>query len=172
MYRCLSDRIAGTLRGELAAGRYGPGRDFPSVDALRQRFGAGEYAVRHALQRLRADGLLIHRQGMGTMPTPKASCTFKGRVAFVCPGQAGGFFRIALAIRLAQRFREAGWDFASVFLPITENGDSASRMVRGGGAAWDSISNNSTYFRASYRSSLAAGTENARYGFRVYRIAD
>ena len=39
--RCLSDKIAETLRGELVAGRYGPGRDFPTVDTLRRRFGAG-----------------------------------------------------------------------------------------------------------------------------------
>ena len=50
--------------------------------------------------------------------------------------------------------------------------DSASRMVRGGGSAYDSISNNSTYFRASFRTSPAADTENNKYGFRVSRIAD
>ncbi len=120
---CLSDKIAETLRGELAEGRYGPGRDFPSVDALRQRFGAGEYAVRHALQRLRREGLVVHRQRMGTVPTAKAFCAFKGRVALVCTGQGGDFFRNALAIRLALRFREAGWDFVSTFLPILENGE-------------------------------------------------
>ena len=122
MYRCLSDKIAETLRGELAEGRYGPGRDFPSVDALRQRFGAGEYAIRHALQRLREEGLVIHRQRTGTIPTPRASCAFKGRVALVCTGKGGDFFRNALALRLALRFREAGWDFISAFLPILEDG--------------------------------------------------
>ncbi len=50
--------------------------------------------------------------------------------------------------------------------------ESASRMVRGGGCAYDSIGNNSTYFRASYRTALGAATENAKYGFRVSRIAD
>jgi hypothetical protein len=45
-------------------------------------------------------------------------------------------------------------------------------MRRGGGSAYDSIRNNSTYFRASFRSSLAADNENARNGFRVSRIAD
>ena len=122
MYRCLSDTIAETLRGELAAGRYGPGRDFPSVDALRQRFGAGEYAVRHALQRLREEGLVVHRQRTGTIPTPRASCAFKGRVAFVCVGEGADFFRNALAIRLAERFREAGYDFTPLFLAVAPDG--------------------------------------------------
>ncbi len=139
MYRCLSDKIAETLRRELAEGRYGPGRAFPSVDALRQRFGVGEYAVRHALQRLREEGLVIHRQRTGTVPTAKASYPFKGRVAFVCTGQAGDFFRNTLAIRLAQRFREAGWDFISVFLPISEKAESDSsalRMIAANGLAF------------------------------------
>ena len=120
---CLSDKIAATLRGELADGRYGPGRDFPSVDALRQRFGAGEYAVRHALRRLRDEGLLIHRQGTGTMATPKASCAFKGRVAFVCVGQSADFFRSMLEIRLGERFGEAGYDFSALFIASAADGE-------------------------------------------------
>ena len=139
MYHCLSDKIAETLRRELADGRYGPGRSFPSVDALRQRFGAGEYAVRHALQRLRKEGLVIHRQRTGTVPTPRAFCVFKGRVALVCTGKGGDFFRNALAIQLALRFREAGWDFVSVYLPISEDGEpdlGALRAIASNGLAF------------------------------------
>lgn len=119
---CLSDKIAATLRQELADGRYGPGRDFPSVDALRQRFGAGEYAVRHALRRLREEGLLIHRQGTGTMPTPKASYAFKGRVAFVSVGRRSDFFRNALSVQLARWFDKAGYDFSTIFIASAADG--------------------------------------------------
>lgn len=118
MYRCLSEKIAETLRRELADGRYGPGRAFPSVAALRKRFGAGEYAVRHALRRLRDEGLVVHRQKTGTVPTPMASWAFKGRVALVCVGEGADFFRNAIAIRLARRFTEAGYDFSSLFLAV------------------------------------------------------
>ena len=119
----LSEKIAETLRRELMDGRYGPGRAFPSVDALRQRFGAGEYAVRHALRRLREEGLVIHRQRTGTVPTEKAFCAFKGRVALVCVGEAADFFRNALAIRLARQLGEAGYDFSSLFLTGAPDGE-------------------------------------------------
>ena len=56
------------------------------------------------------------------------------------------------------------------FTPGCSN--SANRMRRGGASAYESISNDSTQFRASYRSSLAADNSNARNGFRVSRIAD
>ena len=58
MNRCLSEKIAGTLREELSNGRYRVGERLPGVDALRARFGAGEFAVRHALQMLRDEGFL------------------------------------------------------------------------------------------------------------------
>ena len=139
MYRCLSDKITETLRRELADGRYGTGRAFPSVDALRQRFGAGEYAVRHALQRLREEGLVIHRQRTGTVPTAKASCPFKGRVAFISVGNIATYFDHALSIQLSQRFREVGWDFVSAFLPVSGDGEpdfGAVRMLAHNGLAF------------------------------------
>lgn len=50
--------------------------------------------------------------------------------------------------------------------------ESANRMKRGGGSAFDSINNNSTYFRASFRMSEAADNGIVQNGFRVSRIAD
>ncbi len=122
MYRCLSDKIADTLRGELVAGRYGPGRDFPSVDALRQRFGAGEYAIRHALHKLRSEGLVSILRGFGSAPTKKVARAFRGRIAFIGVGTTGSYFPQMLSVQLARRFREAGWDFVPVFIEAARDG--------------------------------------------------
>ena len=123
MPKCGSRKIADVLRGELAEGRYGGAMGgFPSVDALRSRFCAGEYAVRHALQRLRKEGFLELKQGIGAVPTAKASCAFKGHVAFIGVGTTGSYFPSMLSIQLARRFREAGWDFAPVFIEAASDG--------------------------------------------------
>ena len=122
MYRCQADKIAETLRGELAEGRYGPGRDFPSVDALRQRFGAGEYAVRHALHKLRSEGLVSILRGFGSAPTKKVARAFRGRIAFIGVGTTGSYFPQMLSVQLARRFREAGWDFVPVFIEAARDG--------------------------------------------------
>ena len=83
MNRCLSKKIAGTLREELSDGRYRVGQRLPGVAALRARFGAGEFAVRHALQMLRDEGFLTLKPHIGavgkrgcsmTKPTP-ARCS-------------------------------------------------------------------------------------------------
>ena len=49
--------IAAALRAELADGALRAGASLPPVDDLRRLFGAGEFAVRHALQLLRDEGL-------------------------------------------------------------------------------------------------------------------
>ncbi len=113
---CLSDKIAATLRQELADGRYGPGRDFPTVDALRRRFGAGEYAVRHAMHLLRDAGLIAVRKHSGVEILPGAPLAWKGHVAFVAVGQPGSYFSSRLASRIALRLRDGGWDLTTAFL--------------------------------------------------------
>ena len=114
--RFLSEEIADALRAELRDGRYGVGVPLPPVDELRRRFGAGEYAVRHALRRLRDENLISLKQRMGAIVAAKGGCAWKGRVAFIAVGTSAAYFRQKLAIQLAWRFREAGWDFVSVFI--------------------------------------------------------
>ena len=116
MKRCTSGEIADALRGELYGGRYRAGERLPSVDDLRARFDAGEFAVRRALQRLRDEGFISLKQRMGAVATRKCTTPWKGRVAFITVDSSASYFRQKLAIQLAQRFREAGWDFVTIFL--------------------------------------------------------
>ena len=120
--RCLSEKIAEALRQELRFGCHRAGAPLPSVDALRQRFGAGEYAVRHALHRLRDEGLISLKQRMGAVVTEKNVCAWKGRVALVTVDASASYFRQKLAIQLAWRFCEAGWSFEPIFIACGQDG--------------------------------------------------
>ena len=121
MRRKLSNRIADELRGELDAGRWKAGMPLPSVGELRSRFGAGEYAVRAALRRLRDEGLLVVKQGTGALATGKGAWRWRGRVAFVTVGVSGSYYSQMLARQMSSRLADAGWDFA--FISIDSNRD-------------------------------------------------
>ena len=103
---------------------------------MRKRFGAGEYAVRHALQRLRDEGFISLKQRMGAVVTEMCSSAWKGRVAFITVDSSGSYFRQKLSIQLAQRFRKAGWDFVPIFLDQAPEGkvdtESIQRYVANG----------------------------------------
>ena len=96
----LSDGIAAALRSDLTSGRWGAGMALPSVDDLRERFCAGEYAVRRALKQLRDEGFITLRQRVGAVATEKASQAWKGTVAFVHVGAVGSYYSHRLAQQL------------------------------------------------------------------------
>ena len=122
MKRIMSEEIADTLREELCNGRYKTGDVLPPIDYLRRRFGAGEYAVRHALQKLRDERLISLKQGIGAVATGIASSAWKGRIAFIAVDTSASYFRQKLAIHLAKLFREAGWDFVPIFIEQNKDG--------------------------------------------------
>lgn len=116
MKRCTSDEIADTLRGELESGRYRAGKALPSVAELRKRFGAGEFAVRAALKKLRENGCISLKQGIGAVAIGVVSHAWKGCIALVMTNTSGSYFYQILAIRLARGFRAAGWDFTTIYV--------------------------------------------------------
>ena len=125
-----SESIAAALRDDMTAGRYRAGERLPSVDDLRARFGAGEFAVRHALQRLRDEGFISLKQRMGAVTTRKCAIPWKGRVAFITVDSTASYFRQKLAIQLARRFRAAGWDFVPIFMDQAPEGKVDVESVR------------------------------------------
>jgi len=131
MKRCISDEIADELRGELVGGRYRAGKALPSVDELRRRFGAGEFAVRAAFHKLRGEGLVAVKQHVGAFATEKACRSWKGSVAFVAMGQTAAYFQQMLSVRLARRFEEAGWRFSPIIIDAANDGScDISPLVR------------------------------------------
>ncbi len=77
--------IRDTLRGEIAAGKYGAGRPFPSEAMLARRFGAARHTVVRALRELQSQGVLTRRQGAGTVITGAAQ-HLTGRIALIIHG--------------------------------------------------------------------------------------
>ena len=126
----LSDKIAGALRGELTGGCWGVGVALPSVDDLRERFGAGEYAVRRALKTLRDEGFITLRQRVGAVAADKFAQAWKGTVAFVHAGATGSYYPNMLARQLAWRFEEAGWRMVPIFLAVEKDGSMDFSLLR------------------------------------------
>jgi GntR family transcriptional regulator len=58
-------QIADALREQMRAGQLPPGAQLPSERELQQRWGVSSKTVRAALDQLRAEGLVISRQGVG-----------------------------------------------------------------------------------------------------------
>ena len=121
-----SERIADVLKDELSTGKWKVGAKLPSVDDLCARFGTGGFAVRRAVRKLRDEGLVVLKRHVGACVTAKASCAWKGRVAFVAVGTPGSYFIHKLSVGLAERFRQDGWDLTSIFLETPK--DSASNV--------------------------------------------
>ena len=122
MEKCISETIAEALEADLASGRWKPGERLPSVDELRARFSAGEYAVRRAIKRLADSGAIFVKRHVGAVVTAKSSWSWKGRVAFVAVGAMGTYFQQMLSIRFAQIFESAGWQFVPVILENAKDG--------------------------------------------------
>ena len=129
MKRCISDEIAGALRGELEGGRYRAGECLPSVGELRKRFGAGEFAVRAALHKLRDEGLVAVTKHVGVTATGKSASVWKGHVAFIHTAAMCAYFTHRLAMRLALRFEADGWCLHPVFLETNADGQLDTKVL-------------------------------------------
>ena len=75
----LRDRIADSLRDEIAAGAWAPGDRLPSEAALAARFGVHRHTLRAALARLSEEGLLRARRGAGTFVAARPVAYTLGR---------------------------------------------------------------------------------------------
>lgn len=105
MVKCTSERIAEELAEEIRSGTLRAGAALPSVDALRARFGAGEYAVRRAVKALAAKGLVSVKRHVGAVVAADSALSWRGRVAFVCKGWHGSYFQHVLSMRFASSWR-------------------------------------------------------------------
>lgn len=66
-------QLAGELRGEILAGKFGETDQFPTESELCQRYAVSRFTVREALRRLQSEGLIARRRGSGTVVQPAAA---------------------------------------------------------------------------------------------------
>jgi GntR family transcriptional repressor for pyruvate dehydrogenase complex len=92
----LGDQLYGQILDQIVAGQLAEGERLPSEAQLCEMFGVSRPVVREALQRLRADGLVLARQGSGTfvMARPAARLT-----SFAAPADIALFLR-CIEVRL------------------------------------------------------------------------
>lgn len=84
--RNLTEEVVDRIAGEIRGGRLGPGARLPTEQKLMAAMGVSRTVVREAVSALRADGLVVTRQGLGAFVAVDAS-----RVAFriASEGSAG-----------------------------------------------------------------------------------
>jgi DNA-binding FadR family transcriptional regulator len=61
----LTHRVIAELREKIAGGELKPGDKLPTEQALIRHFGVSRTVIREAIAGLRADGLVLPRQGVG-----------------------------------------------------------------------------------------------------------
>lgn len=65
-------QIADALRSQIVAGDYQPGQQLPSERELRDRWKVSDRTIRVAVDQLRAEGLVVSRQGKGVFVREQA----------------------------------------------------------------------------------------------------
>jgi GntR family transcriptional regulator len=72
-WECLYIKIAKHVAGCIAAARLHPGQRLPSEYALAEHYAVSIKTLRHAMEQLRAHGVIITQPGVGTFIAPDVS---------------------------------------------------------------------------------------------------
>src|SRR5215469_7080428 len=80
-------QLADTLRADIRGGRYAPGSQLPSYEALMRQHGVSVTVVRSAVRELKTEGLVFTHQGKGAfvrdpLPEPGQPPASQGSEAF------------------------------------------------------------------------------------------
>jgi GntR family transcriptional regulator len=80
-------QVADTLRADIRSGRYPPGSQLPSYEALMRKHGVSITVIRSAVRELKTEGLVFTHQGKGAfvrdpLPQPGQAPTSGGSEAF------------------------------------------------------------------------------------------
>ena len=103
--RRLADDVYGQILDRIMDGQLRQGDRLPPETALSAHFGVSRPIVREALLRLRADGLLLSRQGAGTFVLARPAARLRSLAA---PDRVAGFLR-CIEVRLPLEAAAAGY---------------------------------------------------------------
>lgn len=117
------EKIADTVRGWLASGRYAPGDKFPSDQELARKFKVTHVTVRSALKALVDEGALERRIGWGTVVRD--------------PAQAPAIVNDALANAVGVAFPDSTYSFFNELLRAIEDALHATKRPLVLGHTWE-----------------------------------
>ncbi len=100
----LPDRIADMIKQEIAEGRLAPGERLPPEQVLAENFGVSRNVVREGIARLRNEGIIESRQGIGAFVATSPTPTLRLDASLRSPDRHQSLFelRAALEVRAAE----------------------------------------------------------------------
>ena len=110
----LSDEVARQLGAAIRDGEFGPGEKLPSEKELSDRFHVSRMVIREAMSRLKSDGLLETRQGLGAFVTAEPG---KGLFRLDAEPDAATDLRSLFQLRVAVEVTAAGLAAANITPP-------------------------------------------------------
>ena len=127
--------VANELRDDILAGRYVPGKVFPSVKMLCRRFGISHLTAVKVMETLKGMGLVRTRNGVGTFVSRRMKSI--GLIVVSMVGQIDILPPIMREISRLAQTKGIGLDFADMSTDFSEKDDAivieaAHRMVESG----------------------------------------
>jgi DNA-binding LacI/PurR family transcriptional regulator len=110
----LVDQFADGLRQAILSNFWKPGEALPTLDRLAAAAGTSLRIPREAVARLKAEGLVDPRPGLGCMVTGARRSRWRGHVLFVLHDAEGSYYADVFAGVLQERFVRAGYLFTRV----------------------------------------------------------
>jgi GntR family transcriptional repressor for pyruvate dehydrogenase complex len=100
----LPDRIADMIKQEIAEGRLAPGERLPPEQQLAENYGVSRNVVREGIARLRNEGIIESRQGIGAFVATSPTPTLRLDASLRSPDRHQSLFelRAALEVRAAE----------------------------------------------------------------------
>lgn len=100
----LPDRIAGLIKQEIIEGHLGPGDRLPTEQFLAETYGVSRNVVREGIARLRNEGIVESRQGIGAFVAATPSPILRLDASLRSPDRHQSLFelRAALEVRAAE----------------------------------------------------------------------
>ena len=110
----LVDQLADGLRQAILSNFWKPGEALPTLDRLAAAAGTSLRIPREAVARLKAEGLVDPRPGLGCMVTGARRARWRGHVLFVLHDAEGSYYADVFAGVVQERFVRAGYLFTRV----------------------------------------------------------
>lgn len=112
--KSLSGQLVDGFRQAIVSGYYRPGDLLPSIRDLSKMFEVSLIVPRDALDRLRREGFIVSRPGIGSVVVPRNVKVWHGHAQLVIPDVSGSYYANVFGDQLKTVLTEAGYSFTRV----------------------------------------------------------